>query len=76
MNATKKQIAYIRALLVEQGLCHARYGSLSGASKHLPHGPSMRERGAGGGVEAWAGRLTVGQASEVIDYLRTRGGRP
>jgi len=64
---TPKQRAYLRALLIEQGYAHPG-GGLVGKSKHLPHGPSMRERALG--MDAWLDRLTVRQASELIDYLR------
>ena len=57
--------------MIEAGHAHPSYGSLRGSSKRLPHGPSMRERGDGN-LDTWIQRLTVKQASEVIDYLKKK----
>lgn len=65
--ATQAQIQLIRDLMVEQGHAH-RDGHLRGSAKHLPHGPSMRERGRS--VTEWATKLTPNQASTVIEYLK------
>lgn len=70
---TAKQAPYIRDLMIDLGHAHGRYGSLRASAKHLPHGPSMRERGAGrGGVDAWIARLTMRQASTVIAALKAQ----
>lgn len=56
MQATPKQRAYIRALLIELGHAH-HMGSLRASSKYLPYGPSMRERGKGSdGIDNWTAR--------------------
>lgn len=69
---TPKQAAFLRALMVERGFAHPD-GYLRGDAKHLPHNPTMRERGAGAGaLDAWIARLTVSQASEVIDFLKRK----
>lgn len=66
--ATSKQVNYIASLMVEAGHAHPVYRSMRASAKSVPHSPSQRERA--GTVEAWAKRLTVRQASTVIDYLR------
>ena len=63
---TPKQKSYLRALMVEAGHIHPR-GFFRASAKFLPHNPTCRERAAG--FDAWAGRLTKHQASEVIDAL-------
>lgn len=67
--ATLKQASYLRSLMIDRGLIHAGYGSFRfrAEAKHLPHGPTMRERS--GKFEAWADRLTPKQASDVISHL-------
>lgn len=64
---TPKQTAYIYNLMIEAGHAHPQ-GMLRGSAKRLPYGPTMRERS--GSVQGWAARLTVRQASEVIDALK------
>jgi hypothetical protein len=64
--ATSKQVSYLKSLMIDAGLVHPQ-GYLRGDAKYLPHHPTMSERQKGFG--AWAGRLTVRQTSEVIDYL-------
>lgn len=65
--ATPKQASYIKSLLIEAGHAHPQ-GYMRGSAKHLPYGPSQRERM--GTVEAWVRGLTAKQASEVIDALK------
>lgn len=67
MAATTKQASYLKALMIEAGHAHPQ-GYLRASAKHLPNGPTMRERS--GSVEQWMGRLTVRQASECIDALK------
>lgn len=45
---------------------------MRGRAKHLPHGPTMRER-KGGDARGWISRLNEKQASAVIDALEAEG---
>ena len=65
--ATPKQAQYLKDLLVERGYLNGNYGSMYGHAKQLPYHPTLAERR---NVDAWIGRLSVRQASEVIDSLK------
>jgi len=65
--ATPKQAQYLKDLLIERGYVNGNYGSMYGHSKELPYHPTLAERR---NVDAWIGRLSVREASEVIDSLK------
>ena len=65
--ATPKQAQYLKALLIERGYLNGNYGSMYGHAKQLPYHPTLAERRS---VDAWIGRLSVREASEVIDLLK------
>ena len=67
MAASEKQVRYIMCLLSKAGYStkwmNAEYKSL---------GASMRERS--GSVESWVRGLDSGEASNLIDTLKTKAG--
>lgn len=65
--ATQKQAQYLKDLLIERGYVNGKYGSMYGHAKELPYHPTIAERRD---VDAWLGRLSVKQASEIIDSLK------
>lgn len=65
--ATPKQAQYLKDLLIERGYLNAKYGSMYGHAKKLPYHPTIAERRD---VGAWLGRLSVKQASAIIDSLK------
>ncbi len=63
---TAKQAAYLKDLLSEAGHYDPAHNYMLASSKGLPHSPSMRERAK---ASLWFQRLSVRQASEIIDDL-------